>query len=88
MGYQLQFSDDMYKILDNHRHSAYRLSGKTWLMTEDGLEESDFEPAEIEEVEEEEDNGQDISKNETKNRNKNLFRLFYSSVAQIFGFVV
>ncbi|MEZ5195024.1 MAG: hypothetical protein R2764_01080 [Bacteroidales bacterium] len=37
-GTYLQFSDDMYKILKNRRHSSCRLSGETCVMTDSGLE--------------------------------------------------
>jgi phage shock protein PspC (stress-responsive transcriptional regulator) len=50
-GAHVQLSDDMYKILDNYRHSPYKLSGETWQMTDSGLEESEYEPAPFEEIE-------------------------------------
>jgi len=90
-GYYLQFSDDMYKILNNRHHSAYKLSGETWQMTETGLEESNFEPVEIEESEEEnleEGVENDISKNESRKVHDGLFKFIYTNMMQIFGFVV
>jgi len=50
-GTYLQFSDDMYKILDNYHHSPYKLSGETWQMTNSGLEEAEFEAVPYEETE-------------------------------------
>ena len=50
-GTYLQFSDDMYKILDNYHHSPYKLSGETWQMKDSGLEEIEFEPVPYEETE-------------------------------------
>ncbi len=90
-GYYIKFSDDMYKILNDYRHSPYKLSGETWQMTNTGLIEADFEPVEIEESDEEnleENTESDISKNETRKNTKSIFRFIYSNMVQIFGFVV
>ncbi|MCF8368591.1 MAG: PspC domain-containing protein [Bacteroidales bacterium] len=45
VGYYVYLSENMYSILNEYRHSQYRLSGEMWVMTEDGLEESDLEPS-------------------------------------------
>ena len=50
-GTYLQFSDDMYKVLNNYYHSPYKLSGETWIMTDSGLEETEYEPVPYEEIE-------------------------------------
>ena len=50
-GTYLQLSDDIYKILKSRHHSSYKLSGETWVMTESGLEETEFEYVPFEEAE-------------------------------------
>ncbi|OQX77231.1 MAG: hypothetical protein B6D61_07500 [Bacteroidetes bacterium 4484_249] len=51
VGCYLQFSDDMYKIINDRHHSPRSLSGETWLMTDSGLEETEYIPVIIEEQE-------------------------------------
>jgi phage shock protein PspC (stress-responsive transcriptional regulator) len=64
-GKYVEFSDDMYKILNDRNHSGYKLSGDIWLMTNTGLEKAEMDlrmqseeddPDEIlEQIEKEED---------------------------------
>jgi len=49
IGQNIQLSKDLRSIINNYRHSAYRLAGETWVMTESGLEESESLPVNMEE---------------------------------------
>ncbi|MCB2221700.1 MAG: PspC domain-containing protein [Bacteroidetes bacterium] len=40
----LQIGENMRPIINDHRHSPYRLAGGTWIMTKNGLEETEFQP--------------------------------------------
>jgi len=64
-GKSVEFSDDMYKILNDRYHSGYKLSGETWLMTDSGLEKADIDSVlESEESEEDSDDETLINDNE------------------------
>ncbi len=45
-GVYVHFGRQMYEILRSRHHSAYNLSGETWLMTDSGLEKAEFIPEE------------------------------------------
>ena len=54
-GTYINIGKQMYEILRSRHHSAYNMSGETWLMTDSGLEKAEFVPkVELEEVLEEE----------------------------------
>ena len=48
VGQNVQLSKALRSIISNRKHSAYRLAGETWVMTETGFEESESIPAIIE----------------------------------------
>jgi hypothetical protein len=45
VGQTIQLSKETRSIINNHKHSPYRLAGDTWVMTESGLEEVESMPA-------------------------------------------
>jgi phage shock protein PspC (stress-responsive transcriptional regulator) len=49
----LQIGENMRPIINDRRHSAYRLAGDTWLMTKNGLEETEIQTHDSQPVEEE-----------------------------------
>ena len=85
----VQFSDDMYKIINDRHHSPYRLSGKTWQMTHSGLEETDYFPVEIEEQEETEDTGEILKEiPEKKSKPVSMISFIYFNFLQFLGITV
>ncbi len=84
-GTYLQFSDDMYKILNNYYHSPYKLSGETWQMMDSGLEESEFEEVPFEEIElptEQEESDENIENNQ---KSISMITFLYSNFLQFLG---
>ncbi len=87
-GTYLQFSDDMYKILDNYHHSPYKLSGETWQMNDSGLEESEFESIPYEETELPEDPVEPDENEENGQKPVSMLSFLYSNFLQFLGIQV
>lgn len=87
-GTYLQFSDDMYKILDNYHHSPYKLSGETWQMKDSGLEEAEFEPVPYEETELPEDPIEPDDNEENGQKPVTMLSFLYSNFLQFLGIQV
>lgn len=85
-GQHIQLSDDMYKILKDRRHSGYKLSGETWLMTDSGLVKSDLNSSSQSEDEEEEDaiEEEDIEEDQNESKPISAVAFFYFRLNDLF----
>lgn len=87
-GTYLQFSDDMYKVLNNYYHSPYKLSGDTWQMTNSGLEESEFEAVPFEEIEYPEETEELDENMENSQKPITMITFLYTNFLQFIGIQV
>ena len=88
VGTYLQFSDDMYKILDNYHHSPHKLSGETWQMTNTGLEEAEFEPVPYEKTEPADGPAESGENVENSQKTVSMLNFLYSNFLQFLGIQV
>lgn len=84
LGCTITLTDNMHSILDNRVHSAYRLSGETWVMTESGLEEAELDilPA----LEEDDPEHPDASGGSANMKNMPVLGILYSTFNALMGF--
>ena len=85
-GKSIEFSDDMYKILNDRYHSGYKLSGETWLMTDSGLEKAEMIPVlESEKLKDDSDDETLINDNEqNKSKPMSVISFFYFRLNDLF----
>ncbi|MCD4697890.1 MAG: PspC domain-containing protein [Bacteroidales bacterium] len=91
IGCKVYMAENMRMIINDFHHSPYRLSGETWVMTDSGLEESDYIPVLPDKPEEEEMENQIIPEqsgvNTIQNRQASVIGFIYTRLLSVFGYL-